>query len=43
MQPPEQIGAGVRHEDLLRDKRREMLELIFVMLREQRTERDWTV
>jgi hypothetical protein len=39
---PEQIGAGVRHEDLLRDKRREMLEHIFVMLREQRKDSTWT-
>jgi hypothetical protein len=40
--PPELLGAGVRHEDLLRDKRREMLEHIFVMLREQRKESTWT-
>jgi hypothetical protein len=39
IKPAEQIGAGVRHEDLLRDKRREMLEHIFVMLREQRNDR----
>jgi hypothetical protein len=43
IKPPEQIGAGVRHEDLLRDKRREMLEYIFVMLGEQRKDSTWTI
>lgn len=38
---PAQAGAGERHGDLLRDRRREMLDHIFQTLREQRKDDGW--
>lgn len=35
MKAPEQAGAGERHEDLLREKRREFLDHIFLLLRDE--------
>jgi hypothetical protein len=37
------VDESERHEDLLREKRREMLDHVFALLKEQRKVEDWTL
>jgi hypothetical protein len=43
MKPSARTEAAARHEDLLRDRRREMIDYVFILLKDQRKGDAWTV